>query len=347
MEMEEDVEDEEMGEETEEEEADEFDRLRELQEQMEILEEEVMKLRDEADARKTLEVSEEERVEREKEILEAVGREYTLARKGTLSFDYSLGYSYSSYDVLESLQKVEHTSNHSLRSSIAVGYASRDNFRLSVSIPFVYKWDNVGTTSAREVHDLGDVSFGFQWQPLKSGGELPTTILSGGLSVPLGRSPYEIMVDKDLATGVGFYSTNLGISFSRRLDPIMAFGNIGYAYNLEVRDIAQKRSGGRILEGVDPGSSLGFGVGMGYALSYKVSLNMSFNYSYGFVTKYHWKGAATTDSGTSVSSSISIGTGWRLTPERSISFGVGIPLTSGGGFSVSLRIPFEFQRGRK
>jgi hypothetical protein len=292
-------------------------------------------------------VTEEERAEREREILEAVGREYTLAEKGTLNFDYSLVYSFSSYDVLESVTQVEHTSAHSLTNSIYVQYAIRDNLTFNTRIPFVYKYDQVGTSEAREVHDLSNVSFGLQLQPLKSGGKLPTTIVSGSLSVPLGRSPYEIVVDKDLSTSTGIYSASLGMSLSRAVDPIMAFGSLSYGYNFEVRDLAQRRPGGRILEGVDPGSSLGFGVGIGYALSYKVSLNISYSYSYAFETKYHWKGEATTEGGTSVGSSINIGTGWRLTRERSFSFGVGIPLTGSNGFTVSLRIPFQFQRGRK
>lgn len=341
-------EDEEMGEKTEEGQTDESGRLRELQEQMEILTEEVRSLREEAEARKKLELTEEERGEREKEILEAAGREYTLAKKGTLAFEYSLAYSYFSSDVIQQSLTVEHISDHSLTNSVFVQYAMRDNMTFSTTIPFVYQFDKVGTTEAREVTDLGDVSFGLGWQPLKSGGKFPTAIVNGGLTVPLGRSPYEIVVDKDLSTGSGFYSARLGVSLSRSVDPIMTFGSLSYTYKLDVKDIAQRRSGGRILEGVTPGNSIGFGIGIGYALSYKVSLNMSYSYNYTFETTYYWKGQESTTSGTGVSSTLSVGTGWRLTPTRSINFGVGIGLTDNASdFSFSLRIPFEFLRGRK
>jgi hypothetical protein len=192
------------------------------------------------------------------------------------------------------------------------------------------------------VTDLGDVSLGFQYQPLRSGGSLPTMIMFGSFSLDTGRSPYEINIDEDLATGNGYYSATAGISMSKTIDPIIVFGNIGYTYNFEAEGVNQHRNG-LTLTDVTPGDAISGTIGLGFSLSYNVSMNFSYQYTYRHSTTYTWKEMSATESGSQTSSLFYIGTGWRFSPTYSINMKVGIGLTDEDpDFVVSFRLPFEF-----
>lgn len=317
-------------------------RLDELQQEMESLQEEMKQLREQQEARRKLEITEDEKTAKEKEILQAAGREYTTMKSNTLGLELNFNYQYYSYDVLNQATEVEQNANHNLTSSIFTEYAVLDNLTLNLNVPFSYKWNRTGTDVAKEVTDLGDVSMGFQYQPLRSGGALPTTILFGSFTFDMGRSPYEINIDEDLATGNGYYSASAGLSMSKTIDPIIAFGNVSYNYTFKAEDLSQPRNGLTLIE-VDPGDSISGTLGMGFALSYNVSMNFSYQYTYRFSSTYTWEEIADTHSGSQTQSMLYIGTGWRFTPKTSLNMKVGIGLTDEDpDFVVSFRLPFEF-----
>jgi hypothetical protein len=302
----------------------------------------VDKLQREAEARRKLQITDEEKKKKEEQILEAAGREFTLLPAGTLGLEYSLGYSYYSFDAIAEGVEVEHNANHNLTNTLITEYAYKDNLTLNVNVPFVYKYNKVGTDDEKDVTDLGDVSLGVKYQPFKSGGDWPVPILNTSLTLPTSRGVYEINPETELSTGDGLYKASLGMSFSKPIDPVNAFASLNYTYAFDESGIDQKR-GSDVLEEVEPGDTIGATLGLGYALSYKVSLSLSWSYSYGFESKYHWRGGRTTSSGTSVSSSLNLSTGWRLSPKQSIILGVGVGLTDDNSdFSFSFRWPFEY-----
>jgi len=315
-----------------------------IDKRLKSLEEQIRKLKEEADLRRKLSASAEEKKasETSEDILEAAGREYTLTREGNLKFSYSLSYSYSNYDALRAATRVEEVANHTISNSFSVSYGLKDNFNISTGIPFVYKYTNVGTVNSRDTTGIGDLSFNWSWQPVKPSAKIPTIIVNGGFVIPSGRSPYDINVEKDLSTGSGIYSTNLGISLSRVTDPVVVFTSLSASYPFSVTDINQKRTEG-ILDKVDPGMGIGFGCGMGYSLSYRLYINMSFSYSYNFETKYYYKNAPSAKSGTYTSASLRLGVGYKYSPAQNLNFSLGIPLTSNNGFSFSFSTPIEFK----
>jgi hypothetical protein len=313
-----------------------------LQQEVQELKREVQRMRDENEARKRLEVPEEEKSKSVEDILSAVGREYTMLKKGTIGLGYTFGYSYYSGDVIDLLSPtyfIERRSNHNFINIIDTEYAILNNLTISANIPFAYKYNKVGKTSSQEATDLGDMSLGLQWQPIKAGGKIPTTILSAGVTLPTGTSPYKIDPSKSLATGNGYYSFSGGVSLSKTLDPLVAFGNLNYSYGLPVSGLQISTS----LNKVDPGSAIGFALGFGYALSYQASLNLSTQFTYSFGSKYYFRDAGTYETGSSVSSSFNVGTGWRVTPTRSIYLTLSIGLTiNDPDFSFAFRVPFDF-----
>lgn len=320
--------------------------LRQLEQQVETLQTEVERMRREAAARKSLEITDEEKAGKEKEILTAAGRQYILLRRYTLGLEYDLRYEYASYDVIEEATTVEQIANHTLVNSLFAEFALLDNLTFSVDFPFVYKFDKTGSDDEKDVTDLGDLSLGIRYQPLKTGSKFPTLVTFGTFAFDTGRSPYEINPRTELATGNGYKSASLGLSLSKTIDPIVAFGTVSYAFAFSVDGLNQRRLGDETLTGVEPGDTVGLNIGFGYAMSYKVSLNFSYLYSYRFEDSYFWETTGKTTSGSRTFSILSIGTGWQLSRTLSVIMRIGVGLTSDDpDFTFSLRMPFQFELG--
>jgi hypothetical protein len=313
-----------------------------IEQEVNELKQEIKKIRSENEARKRLEVPEEEKSKSVDDILSAVGREYSLLKKGTIGLSYSFSYSYYSGDVIDESARVERRANHNLTNTINAEYALLNNITFSVGIPFAYKYNRVGTSSSQEATDLADISLGLTWQPFASA-KFPTTILSFGVSVPTGSSPYHINLNESLATGSGTYGINGGVSLSKVIDPLVAFGNLSLSYGLPTGGLDQHWGASGRLTKVDPGSSIGLAIGFGYALSYQASMNLSAQFSYSFSSKYTLNDTRTEEAGSSLSSSFNIGTGWRVTPARSLYVSLGIGLTNNDpDVSLSFKLPYEF-----
>ncbi len=314
---------------------------KQLREQIELLEEKVNELREEADVRKILEITEEEKQQEEEEILSATGRDYTMSKKGYIGADYSLTYSYDTFDAISNAYEVEHRASHNLANNISISYAVRDNVMVGVAIPFIYAYDNMGTDTPKEVTDIGDISISTQWQPLKAGGNLPAPILSFSYNLPTGRSPYEINPEIELSTGSGTSSFDVGLSLSKSFDPIMTFGGISYGKSFEVTSLDNSRYGAT-LDSVDPGQYIAARMGLGYAISYKLTVNIGLNYTYNFGTEYHYQSGSQPIMD-SASASFNLGTGWRISEKRSLSVSLAKGLSIGGAdYSISFRMPFDF-----
>lgn len=317
-----------------------------IRQQLQELKEKVERMEKEAEARKALKVTEKEAREEEAAILQAAGREYSLLRAGLLEMEYKFNYAYHSYDVLsrseEGSTRLAHHANHNLYNHIVAEVALLDNLTMDADAAFVYKYDKVSEDDSEEVHDLGDSSVGFKYQPFKAGNGWPSPILHLRGTLPASRGDYEINPETELSTGSGLYAASAGFSIYHPFDPVSAFASLNYKHRFEKDDLKQRR-GSRILTEVDPGDRISGALGFGYALSYKVSLSLSFSYTYGLNTEYQWQNGSTTDSGDIVYSSLNLSTNWRLSPKQSIIVGVGTGFTDDDpDFTFSLRIPLQF-----
>jgi hypothetical protein len=317
----------------------------ELQRKLETLEKDIQELKKgaEEEAGKKLEVTEEEKAEKEKKIVAAAGRSYTLLKKRTLELEYNFRYSYYSVErVIVEPFEIAHVKEHIQNHIIVADYAFFDNLTFTGAIPFVYKYERVGTGESKDASDVGDISFGFRWQPFKSESRRPTTILYGSISTPTGTSPYKINLGRQLSSGSGFWSCTGGVSLSKPFDPVVAFGSLSFSYNSDVKDLDQKY-GSYTLYSVEPGNDIGFSMGIGYALSYNVFLTLKFIQNYHFESKYSYAGGSKVSGAPYLSSIFDIGTGWRINPKTTVFIGVGIGLTNNDpDFYLSFRLPFDF-----
>ena len=317
--------------------------------ELEELRKELAELKKETEVRSQLEATTEEKTEESERILTAVGQEYVLRREGSLGVTYGASYAYNDTDVLENAKAgliVDHTSNHSLSNSVSAQYGLRNYLTANAAIPFIYKWDEQATESERNATDIGDISFGLQWQPFPTSTGRASYIVNTSLIIPSGASPYKIDVDDALSTGSGFYSALAELSISKPIDPIMAFGSLSYRYTHEVTGLNQPRNGpgdASALKEVSPGDTIGASMGIAYALSYQVTLHLSCQYSHTTSYEYDWHGGESNKTGTSTAASLNIGTGWKLSPEASANVTVGIGMTdSTSDFTLSFSMPFNF-----
>jgi len=287
----------------------------------------------------------EERQE-EEEILSAVSRDYTMAEAGSLSFDYSFGYTHNSFDQANwEANRIKHTADHTLTNRVSCHYSLFDNLRFGATIPFKYKYHDYHSSGSKDVSDIGDISFNINWQPIRTKADWPSLIVTASYSNPTGRDPYEINPEKDLPTGSGLHSCSLGFTSNYKIDPVVLFGGMSYSYSMSEDNLDyQAYSGGKTLDKVDPGSGIAASLGLGYAMSYKATIHASVSASYAFETTYRYADGSNQDTSTDLSASLNIGTGFRFSTKRTITFDVGMGLTNDAAdFSFGFRIPFDFE----
>jgi hypothetical protein len=315
--------------------------LKALEAEMDELKNQLKTILDAEEVRGELQENQEEKKKKEEDILDAAGREYTLMKKGRFGFEYQLSYTYFAYDAITEINVIEHNSNHTLVNTFTIEYPFLDNLTFDASIPFVYEYDAVGNDDSKDVTDWGDVRFGASWQPIKSGPAMPAMILNATLTCPMGRSPYEVNPNLDLSTGSGGYALEGNVSLSKSIDPIMVYGTFSYEYRFPIENLDYK-IGSHTLERFDRGDRLGFSVGMGYSVSYITAVTLGYSYSYTLKSKRYYEETQPQDYQTQTSSSLSIGSSWRLSKKYRINATLGIGLGNSEYFSLSFRLPMEF-----
>ncbi|HMA67227.1 MAG TPA: SPOR domain-containing protein [Desulfosalsimonadaceae bacterium] len=314
--------------------------VQELQKQVKDLQEQVKTLMDAREVREELEATEEEKKKEEEDILSAAGREYTLLQKGRLGVEYKLSYSYFDYDAIREQNIIEHNSQHTITNTFIVEYPVKNNLTLQANVPYIYKYDKVGSDDSLDTTDFGDVDLGVNYQPFRAGKRFPSIIFRGTLTCPMGRDPYDINPETELSTGSGGYALQGSMSMSKAVDPIMVFGSLGYTYKHPIDNLDYKM-GSYTLERYERGDTVDFSMGIGYSLSYITSLTFGYSYSYTFEAERHFKQARSQTYQTRTSSSLSIGTSWRISQKMRVNMSLGIGLTD-DYFTLSFRFPYEF-----
>ncbi len=320
------------------------DPVRALQKRVQTMEEELEFYKKEAEARQALMPTEKDQDQRERteDVLKASEEEatkYVLLKQRTIEMRYTLDYEHSTYDkVYPSLLDIERETYFNFVNSLSFSYGLLPRLSINATIPFVFKYQKTGTSVSES--DLGDVSCGISWQLLREAELQPAVLISLGYSAPSGRSPYKIDIERELSTGNGLHTFNLGVNLSKVIDPVIAFGGFGVSYSLDVTGLNQKRYGAT-LEEVQPGYGFSYAMGLGFALSYNTSITFRFSASHQAATKYVINGAMY-ESDESSSASFIIGTGWRINPKTSLNISLGYGLVGIQDYSLMFSLPFDF-----
>jgi hypothetical protein len=277
------------------------------------------KKEDDADSAKALE-----------EVFQAAEKSYTLLKKGERTLTYGFDYSLLRDTQIQTVRTGQNVysvigqseAQHTFTNSFTFDYGVWDNLTFSMRVPFLAKYD---TERDLSTYSLGDISASFRWQPWSSVRGRPVTTLFATLGLPTGDSPYDVSLDNGLATGSGYYSLGVGANLSYVIDPVVLFGSLGYTYNLPIRDADQVR-GGRLLEEVDPGSSLSLSMGFAYALSYDVSLATSFQMAHNLAPKFKFSDA-TLEGNEQTSAVMNFSLGLRTAPNTIVNVNAGFGMT--------------------
>ncbi len=323
------------------------DEPRSIQQKIDDLQRQVEALKEQGRTREKLTMTAEEQSEKEKSVLTAVGREYTLMQKGKFELEYSLRYEYTSSSELvageENTTLVHPRANHTIRNAIGLQYGLLNNLTITANLPFVFAYDKTGSSANKDVTDLGDLTIGLDYQPFKSGGIWPTTIFTLTGIIPTGRSPYKINRNTDLPTGNGTYAVALNMNMCKSIDPAMIFGGVGMTYRFQPGGIDYSING-IVVDAVKPGMSFNAALGLAYSISYALSMNVQFQYAYYMGTDYLVTGGETAYVTPAYSSAnLIVGTGWRFSPKWMVSFSVGVGLTKNDpDFFFLARLPFSF-----
>lgn len=313
-----------------------------LRQEIEELRQQVKAITDAAEIRQALTETDAEKREKEENILDAAGRQYTLMQKGKLGFEYQLVYSGYRYDAIQESNTIEHNSNHNFKNNFILEYPLMNNLTLGTRLPFIYEYDQVGADGEKDVTDWGDVIFYADYQPVKSGGRMPSIIMGAQVSCPMGRSPYEVNPEEDLPTGSGGYSTMFSVNASKSLDPVLAYGSLSYEYNHPIDNLDYKMGANYTLEKYEPGDTITASIGMGFALSYKTSITLAYSNAYSLRSKRYYVEQKPQRYATSSASSMQVGTSWRFGNNRRMNVTLSTGLNNSGNHSIAFAFPLEF-----
>ena len=291
-----------------------------------------------------------------KDTLTKTERQYSLLRAGRVAANYDLNYSYVGTESIDvgftqgtgeiDLFRIETTRAHTITNTLSLDYGLLDNLTLSGTFPFVSKFTQ-STEFSGVTFGIGDLTLGARYQPfVQTTG--PTFTVTGNVSLPTGRSPFDEIIGQNTSTGSGYASGTLGINASQVFDPVALFGSLSFSASKSVTNLHQyNNADGSVLTGLRPGKGIGFGAGFTYALSYNVSTSVSFQESVQTSSHITYRDANNTAGtrGTTmqVSSMLNFGLGLRLSPKTTVNLTAGIGLTvDSPDFSLGLNVPLTF-----
>jgi hypothetical protein len=292
-----------------------------------------------------------------KDTLTKTDRQYSLLRAGRVAANYDLNYSYVGSEAINvgfatgggdiDLFKIETTRAHTITNTLSVDYGLFDNLTLSGTFPFVSKFTQ-STEFSGVTTGIGDLTLGARYQPFIQSGSGPTYTLTGSVSLPTGRSPFDQIIGQNLSTGNGYASGTVGVNASQVFDPVALFGSLNFTAAKSVDHLHQYNSAdGSTLTGLSPGKSIGFGAGFTYALSYNISTSVSFqetvttssHITYVDATNVVGSRATTMQ----VAAILNFGIGIRLSPKTTVNLTAGVGLTTDSpDFSLGLNVPLTF-----
>ncbi|MEE4209776.1 MAG: transporter [Parvularcula sp.] len=240
-----------------------------------------------------------------------------LTPKGTLLAETGINYTtssdnrffFSGVEIIDALIigaiEARDTDRTSISASQTLRFGLTGRLEVDATIPFVQQYDRVANIAIQDPRDsirdrdgsgLGDISFGLHYQ-LNQGRRWPVVIANIRGKAPTGSGLFDLDED-EAATGSGYWSVEPSLTFIKRTDPVVLFGNIGYQVNLETDagltniDVVENPQGPdlppiltttrtRFID-FDAGDALRTSFGLGIALNERVNLNFGYDQSYIF-----------------------------------------------------------------
>jgi hypothetical protein len=245
--------------------------------------------------------------------------------------------------------EAEDANRDTLTAAIAARYGITNRLEADVRVPYVYRDDTERDPVEVEDRDvsgsgLGDIEFGLHYQINDGLNGWPFFIANTRVKAATGKGPFDVDYNiegqqEDLPTGSGFWSVEPSLTVIYPSDPVVLFGNLGYAVNLA--DDVDETIGGTTFEHVDPGDVIKFAFGMGIGLNRAISLSLGYEHNMVLRT------ATRTSSDTVHSDRLQVGSflmgfSMRLSPRKSVNVNLAVGATEDApDVQLTVRTPFS------
>jgi Putative MetA-pathway of phenol degradation len=131
-------------------------------------------------------------------------------------------------------------------------YGLFGNVEFDLTAPYSYVEQDILGTVHQERTGLGDIGLGLRYAAWREDGKLPDIILNMNGTAPTGDRSNNLL-------GNGSGSIGTSVTMVKTLDPVVLFGNLGYATSI----------------GVSGSDQIPYSLGMGFSLNDRVSFSMS------------------------------------------------------------------------
>lgn len=240
--------------------------------------------------------------------------------------------------------------------TLAARYGLTNRMEIEARVPYVYRHDRITTVAAAdravtrtlelEASDLGDVEISGRYQLNNGDNGWPIFVAGLRLKSDTGVGPYDVDFDdfavaRGLATGSGFWATELGVTMLYPSDPAVIYGGVSYLHNF-AEDV-NKAVGDNIFVGeVDPGDGVNASIGFGLALNPKFSVSFGYAHHYIFPTDTELNGTIQSSNSLSIGT-LQMGLSYRLNRKvtliNSFEFGV---TSDAPDMRLTVRTPYTF-----
>ena len=240
--------------------------------------------------------------------------------------------------------------------TLAARYGLTNRLEVEARVPYVYRHDRITTVAAADravtrtmeldANDLGDIEVSGRYQLNEGDNGWPIFVAGLRVKSDTGVGPYDVDFDefavaKGLATGSGFWATELGLTMLYPSDPAVIYGGVSYLHNF-AGDV-DKAVGDNIFVGkVDPGDGVNASIGFGLALNPKFSVSFGYQHHYIFPTDTEINGTTQSSNSLSIGAlqmSLSYRLNRRLTLINSFEFGV---TSDAPDMRLTIRAPYSF-----
>jgi hypothetical protein len=188
-------------------------------------------------------------------------RESYISKRGELYADLAPSYTQDQSVIPWAITK---NSSANLNLNMRLGMSNRLQASLQIPYSSLSRTIDTNTRQYYKGTGLGDPSLSFQYELLSEKINRPNVYLVWGNTFPLGKSSHNNLAADELPTGSGYFSSSLGFSFLKSIDPCVVYWGGDYQWVFRRGDY-------------DPGDVISYNGGIG------VSLNQNINLSLGVV----------------------------------------------------------------
>lgn len=265
--------------------------------------------------------------------------------------------------VLFGLIEASESNRESVLAALGARYGVTDRLEVDLRVPYLYRNDRLVSTGVNDpnfetLRDLegsgiGDVEAGIHYQINDGAADWPIFIGNLRVKSPTGLGPFDVDRDpetgleKELPTGSGFWTIEPSVTALVPADPVVIFGNLGYAYTIPKDVDVTLPNPGNVdtpthIGRVDPGDSIGVSFGVGISFNERFSVSLGYEHDYVLPTETEINNR-TRKSDAFHSASMLLGGNYRLNENSSIDLRIAAGLVEEAPDArFTLRVPYRF-----